>query len=342
MKMLKRLTKKHIYIFIIVIAILISLLYALNIAFKKTIDTITVSYIIAYILIPLKKIIKNKKIKDSTASILILGGIITIISIIVIFAFPAIFKEAPNFEQDIINIIETVKSKIISLNIVSESYIKYIFDELNNKILEVTGALTNKSIDYFIIIGKNLISLAVIPIIVYYFLCDNEKISHKFYSFIPSSKRNLIKSICKDINKLLQRYIVSQLFLSLIVAICTLIILVIFKVKFFVILSVFNGVLNIIPYFGSVLGAIPIILISFLESPTKGLWVTSLLFIVQQIEGNILSPKITGNSINMHPLIIIILLIIGENFGGFIGMIVAVPLGVILKVIYEDVNYYVF
>ena len=66
------------------------------------------------------------------------------------------------------------------------------------------------------------------------------------------------------------------------------------------------------------------------------------MIVIQQIEGNILSPQITGNSINMHPFIIIILLLIGDKFGGFMGMILVVPIAVIIKVIYDDINYYLF
>ena len=79
-----------------------------------------------------------------------------------------------------------------------------------------------------------------------------------------------------------------------------------------------------------------------MESPNKALWTAFVVFIIQQIEGNILSPKITGDSTNMHPIIIIILLLIGEKVGGFIGMIIIVPIAVIIKVIYEDINDYLF
>ena len=86
----------------------------------------------------------------------------------------------------------------------------------------------------------------------------------------------------------------------------------------------------------------PVILIALLDSPTKGIWAAIAIFIIQQIEGNILSPKITGDSTNIHPLVILLLLLIGEKFGGFIGMVIAIPIGVIIKVIYEDINYYLF
>lgn len=79
-----------------------------------------------------------------------------------------------------------------------------------------------------------------------------------------------------------------------------------------------------------------------MDSPQKGIYITVLLFLLQQLEGNILSPKITGKSINMHPFVIIILLLIGESCGGFTGMIFIIPCAVIFKVLYDDINYYIF
>ena len=151
----------------------------------------------------------------------------------------------------------------------------------------------------------------------------------------------LFRSI-RDIDKLLGDYIVGQLLLSGIVGLSTLIILLVFDVKFPLWLSVFNGIVNIIPYFGPIIGALPIVLIAFLDSTSKGVYILIGVLILQQIEGNILSPRITSDSTNIHPILVIILLILGEQLAGFIGMIIVIPLGVIVKVIYEDINYYLF
>ncbi|MBE6049467.1 MAG: AI-2E family transporter [Clostridium sp.] len=342
MRILKKLIKQKLYILIILVIILFSLLYFCSYAFRKTVLVVFISYIIAYILTPLKRLIKTKKMKDSTIAILIIGGIILLISIIIILLVPFVVREINNFEEDVKNIIEVIRDKIDKLHIINESYIQLIFSQINLKVSQMTESVSTKGVDYLISIGEDAISFAIIPIVVYYFLADSKKISRKLYSFVPLNKRNIVKKICDDIDKMLGRYILSQIFLSGIVFACTFVILMIFKIRFFAILAIFNGILNIVPYFGPVLGAIPIVLISFIDSSRKGIWVTILIFIVQQVEGNILSPKITGDSIDMHPLLIIILLMIGENFGGFIGMIMAIPIGVIVKVIYEDINYYLF
>lgn len=221
-------------------------------------------------------------------------------------------------------------------------FAKFLYDEAKVSMVEFGNMLSTKLVDNIISVSEHMLSMAVIPVVTYYFLADNREINAKFLNLVPLEKRKITKVIASDINKLLSRYIGSQLVLSAIVTAITFIMLLIFRVKFSIALSILNGILNIIPYFGPIFGAVPIIFIALLDSPIKGLWTGIGILLLQQVEGNILSPKITGDSINIHPLIIIILLIIGENFGGFVGMLIIVPIGVIVKVIWEDINYYIF
>jgi predicted PurR-regulated permease PerM len=152
----------------------------------------------------------------------------------------------------------------------------------------------------------------------------------------------MIKRIIGDIDKILGRYIISQFVLCAIIGILTFVVLIALRVEFPIILSVLNALFNIIPYFGPLFGAIPAVLVALLHSTKTALWTAALLYIIQQIEGNIISPKITGDSVSMHPLVVIILLIVGGKLGGFLGMVLAVPVGVVIKIIYEDLNYYLF
>ncbi len=113
-----------------------------------------------------------------------------------------------------------------------------------------------------------------------------------------------------------------------------------YKITYIIIID--KWIFNIIPYFGPVIGSLPAILIAFTKSPKTALWALILLYFIQQIEGDILSPKITGDSVDMHPLTVILLLLVGGKIYGFVGMVLAIPIGVIMKIIYEDLNYYLF
>jgi len=77
-------------------------------------------------------------------------------------------------------------------------------------------------------------------------------------------------------------------------------------------------------------------------SPYKALYVFIAYLIIQQIEANIIAPKITGETINIHPVVIILLILIGQKIGGVFGMIVCIPIAAMIKIIYEDINYYFF
>ena len=176
----------------------------------------------------------------------------------------------------------------------------------------------------------------------YYFLADGELIYNKLLLIFPTDKRILIRKINGNIDKVLSRYIISQLLLSGIIGVLTFIMLIILGIKLPLILAILNAIANIIPYFGPIIGGAPIVFIALMQSPTKAILALIGAFVIQQIEGDLLAPKITGVCINFHPIIIIILLILGGKIGGAAGMILAVPILVIIKVIYDDINYYLF
>ena len=163
--------------------------------------------------------------------------------------------------------------------------------------------------------AENMLSLAIVPITTYYFLADSKLIYNKLLLLLPTDKRIIVKNINKNIDKILSRYIFSQLLLSLIIGVLSFILLLILRVKFPLVLAIINGVANIIPYFGPIIGGIPIIFMALTSSVSKGIISAIGVFLIQQFEGNFLALKITGDSTNMHPIVIIILLVLGDKMG---------------------------
>lgn len=310
---------------------------------KDVVYLIVMSFILAYSLRPLISLLKDKGINKRAAalSIILVSIAITIISIIIII--PSLFKESLSINNalyKIQNYLEGMYNNLIPLRNNKTMFV--ILDTLYSNINKILSEMLNKIFKGALNIGGNLLTLSIVPIIVYYFLADSEIIFNKFLIFFPVKIRAVVKKIFGDIDKILGRYIVSQFILCAIVGLLTFIVLILLHVDFPLILSLLNALFNIIPYFGPLLGGMPIVLVAFLGSTKTAIWTAICLQIIQQIEGNILSPKITGDSVSMHPLTVIILLIIGGKIGGFIGMVLAVPVGVVIKIIYEDLNYYLF
>lgn len=331
------------FIILILSVFLIFILYFKIKTINSVVNIILISLIFSYSLKPIRNILTERlKLNKRAASILIILGIFMIIGIFLYILIPSILKESNNIGDIIGNIDDYIDGLYSKLKINDIEFLKNIYVIINEKLNTFLVSFSESFLTNVLEGMENIISLAIIPIVTYYFLVDGELLFNKLLLILPTEKRIVTKKVLTHIDKVLSRYIVSQLFLSLIIGVITSIALLILGVNFFIPLGIFNGILNIIPYFGPIIGGIPAVLIALIASPKKALITVLVVFLIQQIEGNILSPKITGDSTNMHPIMIIILLLIGEKLGGFVGMIIAVPIGVIIKVIYEDINDYLF
>lgn len=325
-----------IFLFIITMAMRIPII-------KQLINLVFISFILSYILRPLYMLLIGKGINKKIASSLIIVGLVGLVLISFMLLIPALFSESLNLDKSINDLGNyltnlNMKIKVLNKNKVMSSIINTIYNKGNGQIIIIFDKILNSIMS----LGENIITYMVSPLIIYYFLCDSENMINKSLIIFPPESRNVIKKIIEDIDKVLGKYIISQLILCGFITIASFLILMFMKIDFPLILSLINGIFNIIPYFGPVFGVIPAILIGLLISPKTALYVALCFFVLQQIEGDILSPKIIGDSISMHPLTVILLLLVGGKVGGVLGMILAVPLGVAIKVIYKDLNYYLF
>lgn len=301
------------------------------------------SGIFAYILKPLYKFLcKRTKCNKKILAMLIVCGVIIFLIFFMFFLIPSMFKEVETFEFSINNIENFINELIVKFQFLDLEIFGVIESQITEKFNMMILSFASSAINTFISFTENILAFAVIPVLAYYFLAYGDLLTNKFLYFCPMNKRNLIRSLGADVDKVLGKYILSQLLLSLVVGIMTFIGMVLLDLKFPLLLASLNALLNIVPYFGAVLGAVPAILVAIAEGPSKILWVIITFIIIQQIEGNLVAPKITADSINMHPIVIIVLLLIGEQIGGLIGMIFIVPIAVVIKVLYEDLDYYLF
>ncbi|WP_050607084.1 AI-2E family transporter [Clostridium niameyense] len=333
------------YKYIIIIPLILILLYLIlkNEIVASILNLIFISFFIYYFIKPIHRFLKNKGVGNKLGAIILILSLISLITLIVTSFVPAVFKESLNINKVIINIEQYIEKFYDEVKILKNNKSSYvILDKLGEKFNSSVIEFENKFFKSLLNIGANILDIAVVPIIVYYFLAEGESIRNKILIVFPVKFRELVKNIFEDIDKVIGRYIVSQVLLSLIIGVATFIILVILKIDFPILLSFLNAFFNIIPYFGPIIGSLPAILIALMKSYKSALWTLCLLYLLQQIEGNIIAPKVTGDSIDMHPLTIIFLLTIGGKLYGFIGMVIAIPIGVVLKVIYEDLNYYLF
>ncbi len=180
---------------------------------------------------------------------------------------------------------------------------------------------------------NSIILFAIIPFIVFYMLKDFTIFKKAAWYITPRKWRKSGIALLKDIDESLGRYIRGQLFVCLVIGVCATIGLWLSGISYPLILGFIIGVTNIIPYFGPIIGAVPAVIIASTISFNMVIIVFLIILFLQFLEGNVLSPLIVGKSLHMHPVVIIIALLVGEHISGILGLILAVPIIAVLRVI---------
>ncbi len=325
--------------------------------FITIISPIIYAFVIAYVLYrPLIFIEKNlmKLTKKLTKKSLPAGALrlisILILAIIVVWSiltlinsiFPPIvnsintlLNSLPNFQNEITAWLTNLTPHFESIQI-TESQIHELTSLLTNflktlgrNLLSVgTGVVTNLT-------GLVINTIATI-ILTFYFLKDKETIFmgiDRLGTVILSTKMKChLKHFLNDLHEIFGNFIVGQLTDATIVGIASSILLLIIGHPFALLIGVIAGVTNIIPYVGPIIGAALAFILGLFTSVKLGVLGFILLIAYQQVDGYFIQPKILGDSVGLAPVWIFMAILIGGNYFGALGMILAVPLAALAKV----------
>lgn len=223
-------------------------------------------------------------------------------------------------------------------------YISLITDKFGEAITYIITLISNlvPVIGNFIVDATSSILNIIIGIIVsIYILIDKEKfmaLGKKIvYAICSENKAKFILRLATQSNMTFSRFIGGKILDSFIIGVLTFLILTIFKMPYVLLISVIIGVTNIIPFFGPFIGGIPAAIIILFVSPIKALWFIIIIIVIQQIDGNIIGPKILGDSIGISAFWILFSLLVAAKFMGFVGMIIGVPLFAVIYSLLKEV-----
>lgn len=178
-------------------------------------------------------------------------------------------------------------------------------------------------------------SLVIVPVWLFYLLYDQNRFIRKGVEVIPSQIRADTVNVVRIADRILSQYLRGQLLLCLVVGVLATVGLALLGVPFFAVLGLIAGIFEILPFVGPIIGMVPAVLVAVIERPILGLW-TLLLFIgIQQVENTVLVPRISGKAVELHPALIVLVLIIGSQVAGLTGAILAVPITAIIRDVFK-------
>ena len=246
------------------------------------------------------------------------------------------FVNNPPVEQAILNIYEQSAQYF-------QSWMETdLMSNLSNfqNIEKIVGGVSSGVMNVITLTKNMLIGLVVMI----YLLNIKESLSaqgKKFiYSVLPLKAANIVVAEFQFIKKAFSGFIIGKLIDSLIIGILCFILMHLFKLPYELLISVIIGVTNVIPFFGPFIGAVPCAILVFLISPKQCLYFIGLILVLQQFDGNILGPKILGNSTGVSSFGVLFSILLFGGLCGFVGMIIAVPLMAVIIHIYNQIQEY--
>lgn len=237
-------------------------------------------------------------------------------------------QDLPNLETKFNNLVDNVSNQLRSLLGMSQAEQSQM---VKDGLKEISTYATN-----LLVSTTNTLSLLVqIPIYMFLFLIYRDRFKAFFLSLIPESTENTWKH---DVESVLQGYISGLLIVTVIIAALNTVGLLILGIDHAIFFGVVSGILTIIPYIGIFIGALLPAIFALLTKDS--IWYTvgviAIFSVVQFLEGNFITPRITGSKVSINALAAIVALLIGGKILGIAGMILAVPLTGVLKIILSN------
>ncbi|MBZ9686095.1 AI-2E family transporter [Clostridium estertheticum] len=234
--------------------------------------------------------------------------------------------------------VSAISEKLQSLNILGGN--------LNEKIAQIVSyvqsyfstsieTMTNSIVS----IGGNIASFLIAIVLSIYLLKDYEYfigLWNKIFNLIFGKSRvgNTFKEVLGTMDDTFYKYIRGQLLEACVVGVLSGVVLYFIGIDYAFIIGIIAGICNMIPYIGPIVGTILAVIMALLSGqPITALWATIGMIVVQQVDNNLLAPKIVGDSVGLHPVFTMLAIIMGGSLGGLVGMLIAVPVAASLKIV---------
>jgi predicted PurR-regulated permease PerM len=268
------------------------------------------------------------------AILVVAGGLVSFI--------PTLIEQVVNLVSALPGVVDNLRptiERIVESEAVSQLNVDKQFDSLQSDISSyITGFLTGTAGTISSLIStvtSVTINAVTIPVILFYMLMDGPRLGPAIYRVVNGEHRPKVRELLGKMHVTIQNYIAGQAIEVMFVGVGMAIGFLLIDLPSALLLGVIAGITNMIPYIGPWIGMLPALFIALSEGVEKAILVIVVVVIVQQIDGNILYPKVIGNKLHIHPLTIIILLLAAGNIWGIAGMILAVPIYAVVRTVVQ-------
>lgn len=295
--------------------------------------------LLTYLLHPLVLRLKKKGLSTTLSILILYGWLLLILGACGLYLFPLFVEELeglalylPRYFQEIQEILEYMDGEYRRITLPSP--LQQVVDEGLERVEEISIQLVERVTTSLLAFLPRLLFIVLVPVIAFYLLRDLQGMKTFFLSLIPDDLKEELLPFLKKMDHLILAYFRGQLLLSLSVASMSTVVYLILQIRFALVLGLFTGIMNIIPYLGPILGIIPPFFLLLFQRPSQIIWLILSIVVIQQIETALIAPRIMSHELGLHPLTILFSLLVGGELFGILGMILSIPGAFVVKTVY--------
>ena len=314
---------------------------------KSVVVMFVIALLLAMLLNPAVDFMESRGINRGLAIVftmlLILSAIAFTVSLIIPGIISAVESLTSKLQSDVITDINKRVEDFFAVNFNNAELARNVTSKVN----EFGLKLLSNMAEFFKSVGSFLASVAIVPFLTFFIIKDMRIFKRSLIAQIPNKYFEMSLNILQKVGNQVSKYIQGQATDAFIVGCLSVLGLFIINLVFdnpisqFVFIGMIAGVANLIPYLGPIVGAVPALLITVISNPPNLgivlLWIVITFVLVQVIDNSFVSPMVVSKSVNMHPLTVVVVVIIGGNLAGAVGMLFAVPVTGIIKVTSAEV-----
>lgn len=297
-----------------------------------------IALFLAYIIYPLVRSLEARGVNRVKAILTVYAAGLILAGLFLTLFLPALSREVKAFGKIIPVYAEAFLEIQSYLNRLSEQV--FLPGEARQVLRETSVRIRNGIIQAMRDFTEGMLALISLlpgfllaPFLAYYFLKDSELLKKRALAMLPPGCRSDIVYLLREADLIFSRFLRGHLLISLIVGFLTGLGAALIGLRFSILIGIFTAVADLIPVFGPVLAAVPVLGLALAESQLKGVLMLGVFLFVQQLEGSILVPRLLGDRVGLHPLVIVFILLAGGYLFGPFGLIFGVPLAGLLRVV---------
>ncbi len=305
----------------------------------EVVALVVIAALLAYIFDPLASLLEARGLGRTPATVVVFAGISLVLGGMLLLLFPVVVAEVRAIQTGFD--MEGARAAIEEV----EGWLEARLAVLGVEDLDILGVIqqfivTNVDdvLNYVPSVVVLIAQIGIFPFIMFFLLKDGRRIRKGFINLVPNRYFEFTLNVLHKTDVQLGNYLRGQLIASSIVALLSIAALWLLEVDYFVLIGLFAGLTNMIPYLGPVTGATVAALISVITTGNFDtvLPIIAAFVVIQAIDNVGVSPIVLARNVKLHPLLILLTLIIAGKFFGFLGLLLAVPVTAVLKVFVQE------